>query len=175
MKKITKVAFLDRDGVINSSKINNGYIGQIKDFKWIPGSKKSIKYLKDLGFKVIVVTNQSGIARGYFYVKDVEFLHKHVQIELKKIGTSIDKFFYCPFHKDGIVKRFKIKSKLRKPDIGMFLKAKKIWNIDTKNSFMIGDQLTDMQFAKKAGIKGYLFNKKNLYKFIKEKIRINIY
>lgn len=170
MKKPIKVAFLDRDGVINSSKINNGYIGRIKDFKWIPGSKKSIKYLKNLGYKVVVVTNQSGIARGYFYVKDVKALHKQVQIELKKIGTSIDKFFYCPFHKDGIIKRFKKKSRLRKPDIGMFLKAQKIWNIDKKNSFIIGDQLSDMQFAKKAGIKSYFFDKENLYEFIKENI-----
>ena len=170
MKKSTKVAFLDRDGVINSSKINNGYISRIKDFKWIPGSKKSIKYLKNLGYKVVVVTNQSGIARGYFYVKDVEALHKQVQIELNKIGTSIDKFFYCPFHKDGVIKRFKKKSRLRKPDIGMFLKVQKIWNIDKKNSFIIGDQLTDMQFAKKSGIKGFFFDKKNLYEFIKENI-----
>ncbi len=170
MKKFVKIAFLDRDGVINSSKVNNGYVGLIKDFRWIPGSRKTIKYLKDLGYKVVVVTNQSGIARGYFKVKDVISLHKYIQNELKKIGTKIDKFFYCPFHKDGIIKRYKKKSNLRKPDIGMFLKAKKIWNIDKKNSFIIGDQLTDMQFANKAGIRGYFFDKDNLFLFVKKKI-----
>lgn len=170
MKREIKVAFLDRDGVINSSKINNGYVGYIKDFRWIPGSKKTIKYLKNLGYKIVIVTNQSGVARGYFSAKDVEILHKYVQSELRKIGTKVDKFFYCPFHKDGIIKRYKKKSKLRKPDIGMFLKVKKIWNIDKKNSFMIGDQITDMQFAKKAGIKGYFFDQDNLYNFITKKV-----
>ena len=166
MKREIKVAFLDRDGVINSSKINNGYVGYIKDFRWIPGSKKTIKYLKNLGYKIVIVTNQSGVARGYFSAKDVEILHKYVQSELRKIGTKVDKFFYCPFHKDGIIKRYKKKSKLRKPDIGMFIKASKIWKIDKKQSFMIGDQATDMAFAENAKIKGYLFKGKNLYKFV---------
>ena len=169
MKKKTKIAFLDRDGVINSSKINNGYIGYISKFKWIKGSKKTIKYLKSKNFKIVIVTNQSGIARGYFTLKDVYKLHNYVKMKLKQMGTSIDKIYFCPYHKDGVIKKYKKKSKLRKPNIGMYLKARKIWNIDKKNSFMIGDQATDMQFAKKAGIKGFLFNEENLYNFIKKK------
>ena len=84
MKKKTKVAFLDRDGVINSSKINKGYIGNIKDFKWIKGSKQTIKYLKSKNYKIVIVTNQSGIARGYFSYTDVHKLHKYVERELEK-------------------------------------------------------------------------------------------
>jgi D-glycero-D-manno-heptose 1,7-bisphosphate phosphatase len=168
MKKKIKIAFLDRDGVINYSKVNNGYIGKIRDFKWIKGSKKSIKYLKSKKFKVVIVTNQSGVARGYFLIKDVYKLHAYIQSELKKIGTKVDKIFFCPFHKDGIIKKYAKDSNLRKPRVGMFLKTKKIWNIDKENSFIIGDQKTDVQFAKTSGIKGYLFNKKNLYKFIKK-------
>ncbi len=167
MKKKTKIAFLDRDGVLNSSKINNGYIGYISKFKWIKGSKKTIKYLKSKNYKIVIVTNQSGIARGYFSIKDVYKLHKYIKTELKKIGTSIDKIYFCPYHIDGIIKKYKKNSKLRKPNIGMYLEAKKIWNIDKKNSFMVGDQITDMQFAKKAGIKGYYFDEENLYSFIK--------
>ena len=166
MKKKTKIAFLDRDGVLNLSKKKNGYIGKIKDFKWIKGSKKAIKYLKLNKFKIVIVTNQSGIARGYFSIKDVYKLHNHLKLELKKFGTKVDKIFFCPFHVDGVVKKYTKKSKLRKPDIGMFVKTSKIWKIDKKNSFMIGDQKTDMQFAKKAGIKGYLFNQNDLYKFV---------
>ena len=166
MKKKTKIAFLDRDGVLNSSKINEGYVGFIKDFKWIRGAKKTIKYLKLKNYKIVIVTNQSGIARGYFSLKDVYKLHKYLSMELKKIGASVDKIFFCPYHKDGIIKKYKKNSNLRKPNIGMFLKAKKIWNIDKKNSFMVGDQITDMQFAKKAGIKGYFFDQENLYNFI---------
>lgn len=164
-----KIAFLDRDGVINSSKYKKGYIGHIKDFKWINGSKKAIKYLKSKKFKVVIVTNQSGVARGFFSIRDVHTLHKHLQKELIKYGTSFDKIYFCPYHKDGVVKKYKKNSNLRKPKIGMFLKVKNIWKIDKKNSFMIGDQTTDMEFAKRARIKGYLFKHDNLYKFIKNK------
>jgi D-glycero-D-manno-heptose 1,7-bisphosphate phosphatase len=168
--KLTKIAFLDRDGVLNYSKKKNGYIGKIKDFKWIKGSKKAIKYLKTKKFKIVIVTNQSGIARGYFSIKDVNKLHRYLKSELKKFGTNVDKIFFCPFHINGIIKKFKKNSKLRKPEIGMFLKANKIWKVDKKKSFMIGDQKTDMFFAKRAGIKGYLFNQTDLYKFVQKKI-----
>ena len=170
MKKKTKIAFLDRDGVINSSKINNGYIGKIKDFKWINGSKKAIKYLKSKNYKVVIVTNQSGIARGYFKLKDLYKIHSYLKKELKKIGTGVDKIYFCPFHKDGIIKKYKKDSSLRKPKIGMFRLAQKKWNIDKPNSFMIGDQITDIKFAKKANIEGYFFQEKNLLKFIKNKL-----
>ena len=70
-KKRFKIAFLDRDGVLNSSKINKGYIGFVDDFKWIPGAKKAVKYLKNKNFKIVIVTNQSGVARGYFSLFDV--------------------------------------------------------------------------------------------------------
>ena len=87
-----------------------------------------------------------------------------------KYGTSVDKIYFCPYHKDGVIKKYKKRSNLRKPNIGMYLKANKLWKIDKKKSFMIGDQITDMEFAQKAKIKGYLYKQKNLYKFIKEKI-----
>lgn len=170
MKKKTKIAFLDRDGVINSSKVKGGYISQIKDFKWLNGSKKAIKYLKSKRYKVVIVTNQSGIARGYFSIKDVYRLHRYFKDELLKYGTTVDKIYICPYHKDGIIKKYKKISTLRKPSIGMFLKANKVWKVDRQKSFMIGDQITDMEFAKRAKIKGYLYNQNNLYKFIKEKI-----
>ena len=169
MKKY-KIAFLDRDGVLNKSEINNGYIGFIKDFKWIAGAKKAIKFLKKNNFKVVIVTNQSGIARGFFSIKDVYKLHNYLKIELIKFGTAIDKIYFCPYHKDGVVKKYKKNSILRKPKIGMFLKVSKIWNIDKKKSFMIGDQKTDIEFAKRADIKGFLFDEKNLYNFVKDKL-----
>ena len=167
MKK-TCVVLLDRDGVINSDKLNNGYVGSLKYFKWVPGAIKAIKLLNDKNYKVVVVTNQSGVARGFFTIKNVRKIHSYIQKKLKKNGAKIDAFYFCPFHKDGIVKRFKKNSILRKPNIGMFRLVKKKWRIDKKNSFMIGDQKTDMEFAKRAKIKGYLFNQKNLYQFIKK-------
>ena len=85
---IYKVAFLDRDGVINKSNIQNGYIGKIKYFKFIPGSIKTIKYLKKLNYKVVIVSNQSGIARGFFKITDVYKIHKYLESTLKKKKTK---------------------------------------------------------------------------------------
>lgn len=169
MKKF-KIAFLDRDGVINSSKPNNGYVGSLKHFKWISGAIKAIKFLNSENYKIVVVTNQSGVARGFFTIKDVKTIHSYIQKTLKKNDAKVDAFYFCPFYKDGIIKRFKKNSSLRKPNIGMFRLAKRKWNVDHKNSFMIGDQKTDIEFARRAKIKGYLFNHKNLYQFIKKKI-----
>ena len=163
-----KIAFLDRDGVINSGKLNNGYVGSLKHFKWVPGAIKAIKFLNDKNYKVVVVTNQSGVARGIFTIKDIKKIHFYIQKKLEEKSAKIDAFYFCPFHKDGIIKKYKKNSSLRKPNIGMFRLAKRKWKIDKKNSFMIGDQKTDIEFAKRAEIKGYLFNQKNLYQFIKK-------
>jgi D-glycero-D-manno-heptose 1,7-bisphosphate phosphatase len=168
--KLSKIAFLDRDGVINSCNPNNGYIGSLKDFKWVQGAIKAIKFLNEKNYKVVVVTNQSGVARGFFTIKDVKKIHSYIQKRLNENDAKIDGFYFCPFHKDGIIKKYKKNSSLRKPNIGMFHLAQKRWNIDKKNSFMIGDQKTDIEFAKRAKIKGYLFNIKNLYIFIRKKI-----
>ena len=172
-KNKTKIAFLDRDGVLNKSEIKNGYVGFVKDFKWINGAKKAIKFLKKKDFKIVIVSNQSGIARGFFSIKDVYKLHRYLKQELIKFGTSVDKIFFCPYHKDGVIKKYTKNSTLRKPKIGMFLKASNIWNIDKQKSFMIGDQKTDMEFAKKSKIKGYLFKEKNLFNFIKNNVIFN--
>ena len=161
---------MDRDGVINSRNLNNGYVGSLKHFKWIPGAIKAIKFLNEKNYKVVVVTNQSGVARGFFSIKDVKKIHSYIQKKLKENDAKIDAFYSCPFHKDGIIKKYKKDSTLRKPRIGMFRLTQKRWKIDKKSTFMIGDQKTDIKFANRAKIKGYLFNQKDLYKFIKKKI-----
>lgn len=163
------IAFLDRDGVVNKSNFKNGYIGDKKYFKLIPGLVKSVKYLKSLNYKVVIVSNQSGVARGYFKLSDVYKLHNYLQELLEKNNTKIDKIVFCPFHKDGIIKKYKKNSVLRKPNIGMFNIINKKWKVNKKKSFVIGDQYTDIQFAKNSGIRGFLFNEKNLYTFIKTK------
>jgi len=167
-KKLVKIAFFDRDGVLNSPKINNGYIGRIKDFKWLLGAKKSLKYIKDKKFKIVIVTNQSGVARAYFSINDVYKINNYILSEMRKINVKIDAIYFCPYHKDGIIKKYKKISSLRKPNNGMFKLAQKRWNIDRKNSFMIGDQKTDILFAKKSKIKGYLFKGGSLFSFIKK-------
>ena len=174
-KNLSKIAFLDRDGVINYSNLKNGYIGYVKYFKWYKGAKKAIKLLNENNYKVVIVTNQSGIARGFFSEKDVNKLHKYIKSNIKKYGGLINAIYYCPYHVDGTIKKFKKKSKLRKPEIGMFHLAQKKWKIDKSKSFMIGDQKTDMTFARKAKISGYLFTEDNLHNFIKKKIFKNKY
>ena len=141
----------------------------IKYFKLMPGAIKSIIYLKSLNYKVVIVSNQSGVARGYFKISDVYKLHKHLQEVLKKNNSTLDKILFCPFHKDGIIKKYKKNSPLRKPNNGMFKIVNKKWKVNKRKSFMIGDQSTDIQFAKKSGIKGVLFKNNNLYNFIKSK------
>ena len=112
--KLTKVAFLDRDVVINSNKFNNGYIGNLKHFRWIRGAKKTIKFLSLNKYKIIVVTNQSGVARGFFKIKDVNKIHSFIQKKLKQINAKIHKFYYSPYHIDGVVKKYKKKKSIKK-------------------------------------------------------------
>jgi D-glycero-D-manno-heptose 1,7-bisphosphate phosphatase len=157
--------FLDRDGVINFDK---GYVYKISDFKWIDGAKEAIKFLKSNNYYIFVVTNQSGIARGYYSEGDVKKLHNFINNELRKIHTSIDDFFYSPFHPDISNNKYLHLENLRKPKTGMLEIAQKKWHLDKKNSFLIGDKKSDLECAENFGIKGYLFEEDNLLKFVKK-------
>tara|TARA_B110000858_G_C17597094_1_gene378325 strand:+ start:40 stop:543 length:504 start_codon:yes stop_codon:yes gene_type:complete len=158
--------FLDRDGVIN---VDNGYIHKVSDFIWIEGAKKAIRYINSLDYYAIIVTNQSGISRGYYSEESVIKLHSYINKKLKEVGANIDDFFYSPFHPDGIISKYKKNSNLRKPNTGMLELACKKWPIKIENSILIGDSQTDMQCAKNFGIDGYLYNNKetDLFNFIK--------
>lgn len=148
-----KAVFIDRDGTLN---IDEGYTHKISDFKFISGAEKAIKLLNDNGFLAIIVTNQAGVARGYYEEKDVEELHNHINKTLKKNNARIDSFYYCPHHvKEGIGK-YKKDCDCRKPNIGMFKKAIKDFKIDISNSWMIGDKLDDMTFGENCGLKTIL-------------------
>ena len=161
---MNKAVFLDRDGVINR---NSGYVAHLKDFKWLKNVKLAIKLLNKKNFKVIVVTNQSGVARGLYSEKDVLNLHTWMNKELKKIDAKINDFFYCPYHPFGKIKKYKKNSIFRKPNPGMILKAKYKHNINLSKSFMIGDQKSDEDCAKKAKVI-FFYKKNNLLKDIKK-------
>lgn len=161
----SRTIILDRDGVIN---VNKGYVGFKKDFVFQEGAIKALKYLNDNKYNIYVVTNQSGIARGYFLEKDVMNLHDYIIDHLESRGIYINKFYYSPYHKDGVVLKYKKNSSCRKPGIKLFKVLTKEWNItDKKNIIMIGDQKSDMEFAKNAKINFAFFFEGNLYKFIK--------
>ena len=167
MKRLNKAVFLDRDGVINK---NYGYVYSVNKFIWLKNVKKAIKYLNNRNYKVIVISNQSGVARKIFKEKDVNNLHKWMNLELKKINAKIDKFYFCPFHPKYGNKYYKKNSYLRKPNPGMLLKAIRKYNINKEKSFMIGDSESDLICAKKAKIK-FFFKKNNLLKDIKRIIK----
>jgi D-glycero-D-manno-heptose 1,7-bisphosphate phosphatase len=160
-----KSIILDRDGVLNK---DFGYVSKVKDFKWIKGAVKAIKYLNNKKYNIFVASNQSGVARGYYEEKDVQFLHQFIKTYLQKRSCYINQIYYSPFHINGVVKRYKKNSFLRKPKIGMYSLIKKQWNVNSKKICMIGDQKSDIEFAKNCKIKGLLFKEKNLFSFIKK-------
>ena len=162
---IKPAVFLDRDGIIN---IDKGYVYKISQFEWVDGSKEAIKYLKNMGFFVFVVTNQSGISRGYYDEKDLKKLHKYINSELLKIDTSIDEFFYSPFHPDIKNDKYEKLKSLRKPNIGMLEMAVTKWPVNIKDSFLIGDKESDIECANNFGIEGFLYKEGSLLNFVKK-------
>jgi D-glycero-D-manno-heptose 1,7-bisphosphate phosphatase len=148
-----RAVFLDRDGTINVEK---NYLHKVEDFEFIPGSPEAIKRLKDAGFIVIVVSNQSGIARGYFDEQALETLHRHVQEELAEHGTSIDAFYFCPHHPEQGLGAYKVVCECRKGAPGMLLQAAREHGIDLEQSFMVGDKLADIEAGRRAGCRSVL-------------------
>ena len=167
-KKINKACFLDRDGVLNEDV---GYLYKSEDFKWIDGAIDAIELLKKNEFLIIVVTNQSGIGRGYYTSNDVENLHKWMNQTLRKKNLQINDFFFSPDLPNNDFES------TRKPSPKMINEAVKKYNLDKSKCFMIGDKPSDLEAAKNAGIRGFLFNSNNLKNFIEKifnKINFNI-
>jgi D-glycero-D-manno-heptose 1,7-bisphosphate phosphatase len=138
--------FLDRDGTINEEV---GYLNDLSRLKLLPGVGEALKLLKDNGFKLIVITNQSGPARGYFPEALVHEANELIQKRLRKKGVQIDDFFICFHHPDE-------KCNCRKPKTGLILQALEKYPIDLKKSYMVGDKIVDIETAYNAGIKGIL-------------------
>ena len=144
-----KVAFLDRDGVINK-EIN--YLHKINDFQYADNAVKGMRRLQDLGYKIIIVTNQAGIAKGIFSEVDYHDLTKWYLSDLKNKGIDIIDVFYCPHHPNGEVDGYAVSCQCRKPCPGMILDAIKKYRIDAKCSLVIGDKLSDVEAGKRAGL-----------------------
>lgn len=137
-----KVAFLDRDGVIN---VDHGYVGKIDDFSWCEGVFKGLLRLKELGFEIAIITNQSGIAKGYYSEQDFQKLTSWMLGELEKQGISVLKVYHCPHDQ-------KAQCECRKPKPGMILRAASEFGIDLKNSILIGDKDSDIAAGLSAGV-----------------------
>ncbi len=147
-KNLRPAIFLDRDGTINVEK---EYLHRVEDFAFIPGAPEAIRRLKEAGFLIVVVTNQSGVARGYFPVSAVEKLHRHLQDELAQYGTAVDAFYLCPHHPREGVGEYRIDCACRKGHPGMLLQAAADLAIDLKNSWMVGDKAADIEAGERAG------------------------
>jgi len=146
---MNKAVFLDRDGTINK-EVN--YLYKTDEFEFIEGAIDAIKIFRESGYKVIVVTNQAGIARGYYKEKDVQVLHNYLDKLLKENNTFIDAYYYCPHHPEGTIEKYNGKCNCRKPEIGMIEQAKIDFNIDLKESIIVGDKESDILTGKNAGI-----------------------
>jgi D-glycero-D-manno-heptose 1,7-bisphosphate phosphatase len=146
MKKRPAV-FLDRDGTL---MVNIDYIHQPEKVKLFAKTIDSLKKLRKAGFYLIVVTNQSGAARGYFKISDIHAVNRHLQSRLKAQGAYLDAFFYCPHHVKGVVKSLAKECDCRKPRTGMVKQALKKFPIDLAKSYVVGDNLGDVELAKNA-------------------------
>lgn len=141
-----KAIFLDRDGVIN---YDTEYVHKVEDFKYIPGAKKALRKLISAGYKIFIITNQSGIGRGYYTMKDVEELHNYMLSDFEKDGIKIEKIYICPHGKDE-------NCKCRKPNPYFVFEAQKEFDIDLSKSYFVGDRDTDIGCGKNAGVKTIL-------------------
>ncbi len=147
-----KIVFLDRDGVIN---VDKEYVYKIEDFELEKNVIPALKLLSQSGFEFVIITNQSGIARGYYTEGDFWKFNNHITTELKKHGVEILKTYFSPFHPDGTGK-YKKNSRCRKPEPGMLEQAEKDFPIDKSRSWVIGDKWADVKCGKKFGLKSIL-------------------
>lgn len=159
---LARAAFFDRDGVLI---IDTGYLSEPKDILWVDGAQRALARLAACGYRLFVVTNQSGVARGYFEEAAVGRVHAAMQAALPA-DARIDDFAYCPHHPDGSVAAYATACDCRKPAPGMLNRLIARHRIDRAGSFLIGDRASDLAAASGAGIAGFLFPGGDLDDFV---------
>ena len=164
-----RAVFLDRDGVLN---VDTHYLHRIADVIWVPGAKEAVALLTRLEYDLFIVTNQSGVARGYYTEEDVQLLHEWMCQQLAGAGGKITAVYYCPFLEGAPVEEYNKKSSWRKPAPGMVLQAARDYPVDLSRSFMIGDGVRDIECAHAAGIDGYLFQGGRLDDFVRKILEV---
>lgn len=149
-------AFLDRDGVLN---VDHGYVHRADQLEWIGNAPQAVRFLNETGHFVIVVTNQAGVARGYYGEEQMHAFHDHLQAELAECGAHIDAFYHCPFHPEAVTETYRAADHPdRKPNPGMIMRALAEWPIEADRSFLLGDMENDVAAARRAGVAGHLFH-----------------
>lgn len=148
-----RAVLLDRDGTLNEEV---GYVNHLERFLLLPQVGQAIRLLNKHGFKAVVITNQSGVARGYFPESLIHQVHQKMQDLLKKEGARVDGIYYCPHHPDIGIPPYRQKCRCRKPATGLVEDAVEELNIDCLRSYVIGDRGVDIEFAARIGAKGIL-------------------
>jgi D-glycero-D-manno-heptose 1,7-bisphosphate phosphatase len=156
-------AFLDRDGVLN---VDIDFLHRVEDLVWVDGAIAAVRRLNQRFARVIVVTNQSGVARGLYGEADVQRLHAWMAASAAAQGARIDAFYYCPHHPTAGSGPYTVACACRKPEPGMLLRAIEEHAIDAPASLLIGDRTTDLEAARRAGVRGFLFPGGNLDDFV---------
>jgi D-glycero-D-manno-heptose 1,7-bisphosphate phosphatase len=144
-----RAVFLDRDGVIN---VDHGYVHKVEDFRFVPGSDDAMRRLQAAGWRLVVVTNQSGLARGLYSQADYDRFTAHLQRELAAAGVSVDAVLHCPHLPDATVAAYRLQCDCRKPAPGMLLRAARHLGLDLAASVMVGDRFTDIEAGRAAGV-----------------------
>ena len=153
-----RCVFLDRDGVINK---DTGYVSKWEDFQFIPGVLDAIRKIYANGYDLVIVTNQSGIARGHYTIEEYDLLTNKMLAVIESNGVRVLAVYFCPHLPDGVVFQFAMKCDCRKPAPGMILRAALEHDIDLEHSIMVGDKISDMDAATAAGVRRrYLVSEK---------------
>lgn len=150
---MNKAIFLDRDGTINVEK---DYLYKIEDFEFIDGVVDALRLLQDAGYLLIIITNQSGIARGYYTEEDYYTLNSWMIDTLQEQGITISAVYFCPHHPTAAVEKYRIDCDCRKPKLGLYEQAVKDFNLDIGNCFAIGDKIRDCAICNSTPCHGYL-------------------
>jgi D-glycero-D-manno-heptose 1,7-bisphosphate phosphatase len=157
--------FLDRDGVLNE---DHGYVCRWEDFRWIEGAREAVVAFNRAGWLVIVVTNQSGVGRGYYTEAEMHALHGRMREDLAAAGGHIDAFYFAPHHPDAADDAYRHPDPPdRKPNPGMILRALSEWPIERERSVLVGDKASDIEAAARAGVRALMFPGGDLAGFLK--------
>lgn len=148
-----RAVFVDRDGVISEEV---GYLGDRDHLRLIPHAAEAVKLVNQSGLKIIAITNQSGVARGYFSEEMLGDIHRKMEMLLSDQGAFLDGIYYCPHHPEGTVEAYRMECDCRKPAAGLLIQAAKEHAIDVSSSYLVGDKHTDIECAHRAGARGIL-------------------
>jgi len=144
-----RAAFLDRDGVIN---VDRNYVHRIVDFEFLPGVLDACRRIAEAGYLLVVITNQAGIARGYYGVPELEELNTWMTACFAEAGAPLSAIYYCPHHPEGVVAALRQVCDCRKPSPGLLLRAQRDLGVDLQRSFLVGDKLSDIEAGRRAGV-----------------------